>query len=221
MGIYATRPARLVGQLIGDAFVVGWLLAWAGAGIFVHRMVAVLATPARETARTAARLAANFRDAGLEAGRLPGVGDQFRRPFDAAAVTLGDLITSANDQVASIERLALIVGWLVFLLPATVVVAIWLPRRIRFYRQARASQVFLDGQADLDLFALRALASQPLHAIAGISSDPIRDWRAGDRSVIGRLAELELRRSGLRMPSTPPGTPPGTPDRVRRRRRTG
>ena len=41
--------------------------------------------------------------------------------------------------VDSVERLALIVGWLVFLIPVTPVGAFWLPRRIRFYRQARAS----------------------------------------------------------------------------------
>ena len=86
--------------------------------------------------------------------------------------------------MASIERLALIAGWLVFLIPVAVVVAFWLPRRIRFYRQARASQEFLDSSADLDLFALRAMASQPLYVLAGVSDDPVRAWRDGDRQVI-------------------------------------
>ena len=67
----------------------------------------------------------------------------------------------------SLERLALVVGWLVFLIPVALVVALWLPRRIRFYRQAKASQRFLDSSADLDLFALRAMASQPLYVLAG------------------------------------------------------
>jgi hypothetical protein len=117
-------------------------------------------------------------------------------------VTLGTLINSANDQVASIERLALIVGWLVFLIPVTIVAAFWLPRRIRFYRQARASQVFLDAVPDLDLFALRAMAVQPLYVLAEISDDPVKAWRSGDRAVINQLAELELRRNGLRVPDT-------------------
>jgi hypothetical protein len=84
------------------------------------------------------------------------------------------LIDSANDQVVSIERLALIVGWLVFLIPVATVVAFWLPRRIRFYRQAHASQIFLDSLADLDLFALRAMAAQPLYVLAEISDDPVQ-----------------------------------------------
>jgi hypothetical protein len=96
----------------------------------------------------------------------------------------------------------LIVGWLVFLIPVTIVVAFWLPRRIRFYRQARASQVFLDSLSDLDLFALRAMAAQPLYVLAQISDDPVQAWRSGDREVINKLAEIELKRDGLRLPAS-------------------
>jgi hypothetical protein len=200
MAIYASRPGRLAGQLIGDLFVLGWGVAWALVGVFVHQVVGVLAVPARETARTASRLVTNLKDAAEQASRVPGVGDDLRQPFDAASVTLGNVITSANQQVASIELLAVIAGWLAFLIPVAVVVAFWLPRRVRFYRQAKASQQFLDSSADLDLFALRAMASQPLYVLAGVSDDPVRAWRDGDRQVIDQLAEIELRRNGLRFP---------------------
>ena len=202
MGIYAKRPAKMIGQLVGDGFVVLWAIGWAIVAIFVHRVIEVLATPARETARTAMRLAENFREAAAEAAKVPVAGEQMRRPLDAAAGTLGSLIDSANDQVVSIERLALIVGWLVFLIPVATVVAFWLPRRIRFYRQAHASQVFLDSLADLDLFALRAMAAQPLYVLAEISDDPVQAWRSGDREVINKLAEVELKRNGLKLPAT-------------------
>ena len=200
MAIYASRPGRLAGQLIGDVFVLCWGVAWALVGIFVHQVVEVLAVPARETARTASRLVTNLQDAAEQASRVPGVGDDLRQPFDAASVTLGNVITSANQQVASIELLAVIAGWLTFLIPVAVVVALWLPRRIRFYRQAKASQQFLDSSADLDLFALRAMASQPLYVLAGVSDDPVRAWRDGDRQVIDQLAAIELSRNGLRFP---------------------
>jgi hypothetical protein len=62
--------------------------------------------------------------------------------------------------------------------------------------------VFLDTLADLDLFALRAMAAQPLYVLAEISDDPVTAWRSGDREVINKLAELELRRDGLRLPDT-------------------
>jgi hypothetical protein len=200
MGIYSTRPRRLAGQIFGDLFVLVWTVVWAGIGIFVNQMIAVLAIPARETARTAGKLMDNMRDAAEQAARVPGVGEDLRRPFDAASVSLTNLITSANEQVASIERLALIGGWVVFGIPVAMVVALWLPRRVRFYRQARASQVFLDSTADLDLFALRAMASQPLYVLAAVSDDPVTAWRNGDRRVIDQLAAIELRRNGLRLP---------------------
>jgi hypothetical protein len=200
MGIYSTRPTRLAGQVFSDLFVLTWGVVWALVGIFVHRIIEVLAVPARETARNAERLVTNMQDAADQAARVPGVGDDLRRPFDSASETLGDLIVSANEQVESLERLALVVGWLVFLIPVALVVALWLPRRIRFYRQAKASQRFLDSSADLDLFALRAMASQPLYVLAGISDDPVKAWQEGDRQVIDQLAALELRRSGLSFP---------------------
>ena len=102
--------------------------------------------------------------------------------------------------MASIERLGLLLGWLVFGIPVLILVVIWLPARIRFFLRARAAQRFLDAQADLDLFALRAMVAQPMHVIAKISDDPVAAWRRNDRQVINALAAVELRRSGLKPP---------------------
>ena len=200
MGIYSTRPGRLAGQIFSDLFVVAWSVAWGVVALLVNQLVGALAVPARETARTATRLMDNMREAAEQAARVPAVGDDLRQPFDSASVALENVVTSANNQVENIERIALVSGWLVFLIPVALVVALWLPRRVRFYRQARASQAFLDSSADLDLFALRAMASQPLYVLAGVSEDPVRAWREGDRGVIDALAAIELRRNGLRLP---------------------
>lgn len=201
MGFYAQRPGRLAGQLLGDVLVLVWVVLWAAAGIVVDRTVSLLAAPARQTAETAQRLSSSFSDAAGQAGQVPGLGEQLRRPFDAASGSLGDLIASANQAVQTIQQIAALMGWLVFLIPVSLLVAVWLPRRIRFYRLAKAAQAFLDEGADLDLFALRAMATQPMHVLAAISPDPVGAWRAGDRSVIDRLAEVELRRSGLTLPA--------------------
>lgn len=200
MAIYSTRSGRLAGQIFSDLFVLAWSIGCGVVALLVNQVVAAVAVPARETARTATRLMDNMRQAAEQAGRVPAVGEDLRQPFDAASDTLGNVVASANSQVESIERLALVAGWLVFLIPVALVVALWLPRRVRFYRQAKASQAFLDSTADLDLFALRAMASQPLYVLAGVSDDPVRAWRDGDREVIDALAEIELRRNGLRMP---------------------
>jgi len=201
MGIYAQRPGKLIGQLMGDLGVLLWGVAWALVGNFIHQMISLVAVPAREISRTAGRLAENFQDAAEQAAKVPGAGDQLRRPLDAAADTMGGVIASADNQVANIEQLANVVGWLVFLIPVSVVLAVWLPRRIRFWQQSRAAQQFIDSDADLDLFALRAMAREPMHLLAAISDDPVGAWRSGDSTVITKLAEIELGRSGLRLPA--------------------
>ena len=202
MGIYARRPWRLVGQLSADIFVLVWVVAWALLGRLAHRTILGLAGPARETATAAGKLSTELAQAAEQAGRVPGVGQQLRQPLDAAAGPLGDVITAANGQVVGVERLADLMGWLVFLIPVSIVLAIWLPRRIAFVVRARAAQRYIDSSADLDLFALRAMVSQPMQVLAQISPDPVAAWRARDATVIHKLAEVELRRSGLRMPTS-------------------
>ena len=73
-----------------------------------------------------------------------------------------------------------------------VLVAVWLPGRWRFASKAASATPHLDEAADLDLYALRAMANVPLAELAKVSSDPAAAWRAGDTQVIRRLAALEL-----------------------------
>lgn len=207
-GIYAQRRGRMLRQLSADLFMVGWVILWWLAGRATERTVDAIATPVRRSRDTARQLADHIREAAEQTGRIPGLGDEVRKPFDGAAVSLQGVISAAEEQIASIERAALLLGWLVFLIPVVLLVVIWLPARVRFFLRARAAQQFLDGPADLDLFALRAMVAQPMHVLARISDDPVAAWRRGDREVIHALATVELRRNGLRPPPHPPGSSP-------------
>ena len=200
MSFYAQRPGRLLGQLAADLFMVGWIVLWWFAGRATESAVMAVASPARSTGDAARRLSDQVRQAADQTARVPGLGGELRKPFDEAAGSLQELIGAADQQVASIERLGLLLGWLVFVIPVLILVVIWLPARIRFFLRARAAQRFLDAQADLDLFALRAMVAQPMHVIAKISDDPVAAWRRNDRQVINALAAVELRRSGLKPP---------------------
>ncbi|MGO1973172.1 MAG: hypothetical protein ACTH2Q_09460 [Propionibacteriaceae bacterium] len=214
MAIYARRPMRLLAQLGADLFVLGWGIVWWFIGRFTDATIRTVAEPARRTAEAADGVVEELRSAGEQAGRVPGVGDGLRTPLDGAADQVEAIAESARAQVQSIEHLAGVTGWLVFLIPVSVLVAIWLPQRIRFFLRARAAQRFIDSQADLDLFALRALANQPMHRLAKVSADPVAAWRSGDRSVIDELARMELRRAGLRPPAradVPAPTDPSAP----------
>ena len=97
--------------------------------------------------------------------------------------------------------MALLLGLTVAAVPILLVAGVWLVVRARFVSRARAAGRILDSAADLDLFALRALATQPVRALARVSDDPANAWRRRDPEVVRSLAALELRSLGLREPS--------------------
>lgn len=107
---------------------------------------------------------------------------------------------AGRDMAHAVEQLAYLLAGVTIALPVLFAVLIWLPRRIRFSRRATAAQRFIDSAADLDLFALRALANQPMHKLAKISDDPVTAWRERDSTVIAQLATLELRSNGIKPP---------------------
>ena len=132
---------------------------------------------------------------------VPLVGDSARSPFDGAGKAAGGLAEAGRQQVAAVGSLAMWLGLAVALIPILMLLWFYLPSRIAFVRRATAGQRFLDSGADLDLFALRAMAHQPLHALARVNTDPAGAWRRGEAAVIDRLALLELRSVGLRPPA--------------------
>lgn len=199
-GIYAQRRGRMIGQLVADLFVVVWVVVWWFVGRATKHTVDAIATPARRSGDAARQLRGQIEQAAEQTSRVPGLGAELRKPFDGAVVSLQDVISAADDQVASVERAGQLLGWLAFGIPVVLLLVIWLPVRVRFFLRARAARRFLDAEADLDLFALRAMVGQPMHVIARISDDPVAAWRRGDREVIHALAAVELRRSGLEPP---------------------
>ncbi len=203
MKLFADTPLRRMLQVTADLLFVAWLVLWVWAGTAVHDGTMELAAPARQTDSAATSMAENLRDAGERLGGAPLVGDELAVPFDRAAEASDGLASAGRDTVDAVERLALLLGVSVALIPILIVSAIHLPRRWRFVREATAGARFIDAQEDLDLFALRALAHQPMRVLARVSDDPAGAWRARDPEVVRALAELELADVGLRPRRTP------------------
>lgn len=204
MALYARPSWKLARQVSADVFMLLWTAAWCLAAGFVHGTIQAMARPARDTAAAAIKVRDGFLSAGDAAAGVPLAGAELRRPFDTAAASLNDVITAANQQVSTIEQVATVVAVLVVVMPVSVLLALWLPARWRFHRTSSAARRFIDSDADVDLFALRAMANQPMSELGRISDDPVGDWRAGDTRVVRALADLELRRSGLRLPPAEP-----------------
>ncbi|MGZ4438012.1 MAG: hypothetical protein ACXVWU_04970 [Nocardioides sp.] len=200
MKLYADDGARRGRQLAGDALLVLWVVLWVRVGQGLHDATLALAVPGAEVRDAGSGLAARLRDAGSVVGGLPVVGDHARSPFDGAGEAADRLAAAGAAQVAAVHELALWLGLAVGAIPVLVLAAVYLPLRWRFVREASAAQRFVDADEDLALFALRAMARQPMHRLAGISPDPVGAWRREDPDVVRELALLELRDNGLRPP---------------------
>ena len=206
MKIYADLPARRSTQLAGDALLVAWILLWAWLGHAVHDAAMRLAVPGHRVESSGAELADKLHGAGDAVNGLPVVGGDVSAPLDKAGSAADQLAEAGRQQVSAAITLSNWLGWTVALIPVLVVLAFYIPARVRFVRRAAAGRALVDSAADLDLFALRALAHQPLHRLATISPDPARAWRERDPDVVRQLAALELAEAGL-SPDTVPAQP--------------
>ena len=148
----------------------------------MHDATLDLAGPGRQTAESASSLAGSLTDAGDSLGGLPVVGDSVSAPFDTAAGASDRLAEAGREEVRTVQRLADLLGLSIALIPILVVGLFFVPRRLRFVREATAAQRFIDADADLDLFALRAMTHQPMHVLARVSDDPVAALRDGDRA---------------------------------------
>jgi hypothetical protein len=205
MKLYADTPTRRTRQLLADTFIVLWVGLWVYAGRQVHDLVTTLRSPADSITTAGQSVNDALTGAGQQAQQIPFVGDQLRSWLTQAAGSGTTLKEAGTSMGRTIDQLALGLGLATALAPISIVIAVWLYVRIGFVRAAMQSQRFIDAGEDLDLFALRAMARQPMRALAKVSDDPAGAWRRQDRAVIRELALLELRDQGLRPP--PPGGP--------------
>ncbi|TCM45324.1 hypothetical protein [Kribbella sp. VKM Ac-2568] len=204
MKLYSSVGVQRVGQMFGDLMLVAWIAFCTALGLTVFKITNALGYPGRKAAEAGDGLAGDLRKMSEPVGKVPAVGDELRAPIDGAAGAAARLAQAGRDQAHAVEQLAYLLAAVTIGLPVLFALLIWLPRRIRFSRRATAAQKFIDNAADLDLFALRAMANQPMHRLAKISDDPVGAWRQGDTTVIAQLADLELRSTGLKAPKPAP-----------------
>lgn len=200
MKLYADTPGRRTRQLLADVFVLLWVATWVWAASQVHETVALLTGPANSLTAAGDSVHGALTGAGDQAARIPVVGGDFASWLERAAGSGTNLRAAGTSMASTVETVALWLALVTALVPIVIVAGVWLWFRVRFVRGATTAQRFIDSNDDLDLFALRALANQPLTALAKISDDPAGAWRRGEPGVIRALATLELHDEGLRPP---------------------
>ena len=204
--LYARTPGRALLQASGDVLLVLWVYAAWRVGRAVGEATLKLAEPGRRLDTAASDAASSFAEAARTAREIPFIGDELSSPLASAGGAATAMAQAGARQVEVVGDLASLLTWVLVAVPSLLALALWVPGRLRFMRRAAVAQRFIDADADLSLFALRAMANQPMHKLARVSDDPVRAWRAGDPVVVRALAALALRDCGLRPPPRPVST---------------
>ncbi|MFF4317916.1 hypothetical protein [Streptomyces sp. NPDC001568] len=200
MRLYAQTPARRSRQVLADVIAVALITAAVWFALAVHDAIMMLAEPGRRVESSGTGLATELGNAGDAASNVPLVGGLLRKPLRSAAdastgfAEAGQSLQDAVGQVAALTTSALII------VPVAVVLLLWLPARLRWIRRGNAARRLRDTPGGTDLLALRALTG-PLGDLAALPTPEgaLADaWRRGDQQVIGELAEVALKRAGLR-----------------------
>lgn len=198
MRLYARRRAMAVRQAVGDGAVLtcAALLAWLG--LRVHDVVSRLGAPGRELAEVGANLARAGDSNADRAADVPLLGSALAAPLELFARGGRALADVGAAQQAAAQDVAMLLAVLVTAVPLAALLALWLPPRVRWVREATVAARLEAAGAGEALFALRALAHRPLADLARAEADP---WAALQRGDTRRLAELE--RAALGLPPQP------------------
>jgi hypothetical protein len=198
--LYAETSGLRTRQLVGDLAVLAWTAAWVAAGVALYRLVEKLAVPGERVEQAGGGFAGDIAEIQQKVGRLPVVGDELQDPFGRLAGVGRTLAAAGATQQEVVHQLAMWLGVVVAVVPIVALLLVWLPGRVSWAREAGAASRLRTDGADLELFAIRAVANRPLRDLHRVSPDPAGDLRAGEYQA---LADLELRALGLRAQQRP------------------
>jgi hypothetical protein len=194
---YATRPGRLLAQLISDIVVVLWTVAWVLVGMAVYSAISAIAEVGQRVETGANGVADNLNSAGDRTDDFPLVGDALSKPLHAASEAALDIAGAGHSLDTTASWLAWVLAIAVSAPPILFVAMPWLFLRIRFFRRKWTAITLARTPEGEQLLALRALANRPLAKLAAIHDDPVGAWRSHDADAIRGLAALELRAAGV------------------------
>ena len=197
---YSSRPVRALVQALSDAGVLIWVATWVMVASAVDRAIRAAGRPGYQLESGAGGLAGNLRDAGQGVSGVPLVGRPLSRPLTAAGGAAGDVAEAGRSLGDQVTGAALPVALAVALVPIVPVVAVWLVLRIRFALRAGACVTIARTPGGDSLLALRALATRSPRMLVAVGPDPVAAWRRADPEIVGRLADMELRLSGVARP---------------------
>jgi hypothetical protein len=183
-----------------DVGVVVWIVVWIALGVLIWHDIGAQA----QLSTNVIKMGAAVRDTGKAlgvVGGLPLVGGQIG-DFAQRIESIGaEVEASGQDSRSGIRRTAVVAGLGVGILPAVLVLLLYLPARLSWRRYVGAIATALPGAAGDPAFdqylARRAIDALPWDALRAITPDP---WSDVARGECRALADAELERVGLRRP---------------------
>ena len=183
-----------------DIGVAVWILVWIGLGVLIWSDIRAQAQLSANVVKVGTAVKDTGQALGVVGG-LPLVGGQIGEFAGRIEAMGAEVEASGQDSRDGIERTAVIAGLCVGVLPAVLVLLLYLPARLRWKRYVGAIAAALPGAAGDPAFeqylARRATDALPWDALRAITPDPWRDIAHGEYRA---LADAELERLGLRRP---------------------
>lgn len=199
MKLYSDFGPRRTRQIVGDVLALAAIAAWVWLGITVYQLVENLSAFGVQMEQAGAEFKETMTEVGETLGGVPLIGSGIRAPFDGASGAGGALEAAGQSQQVAVNQLATGLGIGIAALPIVMILVLWLVPRVRFVRRAGRASAIVKSGAGIDLLALRALATQKISALSAVDPDAMAAWRRGDDAVMRKLAQLELKSSGVRL----------------------
>ena len=199
MRFYAEIPSRRAATLARDLVVLALLVLLAWLGLKVHDAVDELAVLGEGVQGAGGAVKEGFDAAADAVDGTPVVGDEVAEGLrDAGGASGGDVEELGRSGESGVHRLANLLGVLVFALPAAIVLAYYLPDRIRQIRRLTAASRALAQPATAErrrVMAMRAAFALPYGDLLKHTSDPLGDLAAERYDA---LVAAALEAEGLR-----------------------
>ena len=165
-----------------DALTILALIVLAWLALKVHDAVDALAVLGSGVADSGEAVQGGLESAGDAVDGVPVVGGELGDALrDAGEGTGGEVADAGHDGEERVHDLANLLGALFFAIPASILLVLTLPGRVRQVRDLNATERLLDltSEERRRLVAMRAAFCLPARALARHTKDPIGDLAEG------------------------------------------
>ena len=201
MHLYPELAGPRYRALVADLASIALLLLFVWAGVKVHDAVDQLAVLGEGVQATGGAVQGGFEEAADAVDGAPLVGDDIADGLRSAGEGTGGEVEELGVQgEESVHDLANLLGFVTFLLPAALLLWLWLPGRIAQIRRLRWASTVIGARATEErrrLVAMRAAFSLPYGQLLAYTRDPLGDLEDGryDALVAAALEDAGLKSS--------------------------